>query len=90
VERGDFSPDDPGRFQPVAWDLKRNDQYMICADFEDYVRCQREVEQTYRDQALWTSKVIQNLAHVGKFSSDRTILEYAQEIWNVEPTPIKL
>lgn len=90
VERGDFSPDDPSRFQPVAWDLKRSDQYMICADFEDYVRCQREVEQTYRDQALWTSKVIQNLAHVGKFSSDRTILEYAQEIWNVEPTPITL
>lgn len=90
IENGHFSPDDRGRFQPIAWDLKRSDQYMICADFEDYRRCQHKVSEVYRDQTQWLKQVINNLANVGKFSSDRTISEYASQIWNVKRTPIEL
>ncbi|MEZ4460005.1 MAG: glycogen/starch/alpha-glucan phosphorylase [bacterium] len=90
IEQGFFSPDDPARFQPVAWDLRRNDQYMICADFEDYLRCHAEVADVYQAPDEWMKRVVHNLANVGKFSSDRTIAQYAAEIWDIKPTPIKL
>lgn len=90
IERGFFSPDDPGRYHAVVEDVRRNDRYLICADFEDYVRCHNDVNETYLDKELWMTKVIHNLANVGKFSSDRTILEYANDIWKISRTPVSL
>lgn len=90
ISSGFFSPDDPTRFHPIAADLKTNDTYMLCADFDDYVRAQKEVGATYRDPEEWTTRVIQNIGNMGKFSSDRTIQQYADEIWNLEPVTISL
>jgi starch phosphorylase len=90
IESGFFNPDDPDRFRPVTEHLRQTDTYLVCADFDDYVACQRRVEQVYRDPAAWTKMVILNLANSGKFSSDRTIAQYAKDIWGVEPVHIHL
>ena len=55
-------------------------------DFNDYIRAQEAVDENYRNQALWTKKSILSVAGSGKFSSDRTIREYAEDIWDVKPT----
>jgi len=55
------------------------------ADYASYVACQEQVSKTYRDPAAWTRKSILNVARMGKFSSDRTIQQYADEIWGVKP-----
>jgi starch phosphorylase len=87
---GYFSPDDRGRFSSLAGDLSGHDHYMHCADFEDYVHCQEQVEQAYLDRKRWMQMVVHNLAGSGRFSSDRTIRNYAEEIWDVKPVPIEL
>jgi starch phosphorylase len=87
---GFFSPDDPERYRPIVNELTGRDVYKHCADFDAYWACQEEVDRVYRDQKLWLRKVVHNLANVGKFSSDRTIKEYAREIWGVRPCPIRL
>ena len=61
---------------------------MLMADYADYVTRQEEVALLYLDQEAWTRKAIVNTANMGKFSSDRTIREYARQIWNTEPVPI--
>ncbi len=58
---------------------------MLLADYEDYINCQQRVEALYKEQEEWTRKAILNVANMGKFSSDRTIREYAEEIWDVKP-----
>ena len=60
---------------------------MLLADFDSYVKCQEEVAKLYADKAEWTRKAILNMARVGKFSSDRTIAEYAKDIWDVKGVP---
>jgi glycogen phosphorylase len=90
VASGFFSPDDPRRFEPVVRDAWTRDPYMVCADFEAYLECQGRVEQTYRDPGRWTKMVANNLARVGRFSSDRTIAEYARDIWRVSPVRVEL
>ncbi|MBW2701188.1 MAG: glycogen/starch/alpha-glucan phosphorylase [Deltaproteobacteria bacterium] len=90
IESGFFSPDEPDRFRPVTEHLRQTDTYLVCADFDDYAACQRRVEKAYRDPAAWTKMVILNLANSGKFSSDRTIAQYAKDIWGVKPVHIKL
>jgi starch phosphorylase len=90
IESGFFSPDDPRRFHPIAHDLRTHDHYMVCADFDAYADCQTDVAAAYRDPDRWSRMVVENLAHVGRFSSDRTIREYAEEIWGVEPVPIEV
>jgi len=62
----------------------------LLADYEAYIEAQDKVSQTYQDQSLWTKMAIHNIASSGKFSSDRTIAEYAREIWGCEPTWEKL
>ncbi|MCD6205045.1 MAG: glycogen/starch/alpha-glucan phosphorylase [Candidatus Marinimicrobia bacterium] len=84
--RGDyFCHDQPGLFRPI-YDVLVNhgDVFMVLADFESYVNTQRKVDTVYEDQSEWTRKSIINTANVAKFSSDRTIREYAREIWNIE------
>ena len=90
IDSGFFSPDQPGRFQSIVQHLRTTDTYMHCADFESYMERQREVAETYQNQRLWTQKVVHNLAHCGVFSSDRTIQQYAEEIWQVKPIRVKL
>ncbi|KAK2109409.1 hypothetical protein P7K49_009155 [Saguinus oedipus] len=70
-----------------SWALLR---FKVFADYEAYVRCQAQVDQLYRNPKEWTKKVVRNIACSGKFSSDRTITEYAREIWGVEPSDLQI
>lgn len=85
IESGYFTPGEPERHRAVTDNLRQVDPYLICADFDDYMACQDRVSETYLDQSRWLRMVVKNIAHSGKFSSDRTIAEYAREIWNIEP-----
>ncbi len=85
-----FSPHEPGIFAPI-WDtlLPRGDHYMHLADLSSYVRAQEQVGSVYVKPDDWTRRAIKNVGHSGKFSSDRTILQYASEIWNAKPCPVE-
>ncbi len=85
IASGLFSPTDPDRYRPIVDSLLERDEYMLLADYAPYVACQQRVAEAYRDPALWTSMSIRNVARMGKFSTDRTIREYADEIWGVRP-----
>jgi starch phosphorylase len=86
---GSFSPDDPGVFKPIVDSLLQGgDPYMLLADYGSYVACQERVAQSYRDTAGWARRSILNVAHMGKFSSDRTIQQYAEEIWGLRPVRV--
>ncbi len=85
-----FSPDEPTLFNPLVDNLIFKDEYMLMADFSDYVACQQKVSELYTDYDQWTRKAILNVARMGKFSSDRTILEYNRDIWNAVPVPIEM
>ncbi|MDZ7301817.1 MAG: glycogen/starch/alpha-glucan phosphorylase [candidate division KSB1 bacterium] len=91
IGSGYFSSSEPALFQPVLSSLlDQGDFYMVLADYAAYISCQSEVDREYRDQARWTKKAIINTANMGKFSSDRTIKEYAEEIWGLRPVPVKI
>jgi len=86
IASGFFCPDDPGRYREVVdMLLKRGDNYLLLADYASYVACQDRVGELYRDTVAWTKSAILNVAGMGKFSSDRTIREYAGRIWHVAP-----
>lgn len=84
IQRGFFNPSQPDLFHPIVDSLLHEDPYMTLADFAAYCRCQEKVNQAFQNTEEWTRKSILNAAHMGKFSSDRTVLEYAKEIWNVK------
>ena len=85
-----FTHLDPELFDPIVNDLMQSDPFMICADFDSYCRTQDIVSGEYKDeQEKWIKKSIINVAKSGKFSSDRTISEYARDIWKVPYTPFK-
>ena len=83
-----FSRNEPGVFAPLRETLLNGDHYMHLADLTSYCRAQEAVSDLYRNADEWARKAILNVASSGKFSSDRTIAEYAREIWNVEPCPM--
>ena len=86
IASGYFCPDEPKRYQELVDALlKHGDRYMLLADYASYVDCQDTVSELYRDQKEWTKRAILNVAGMGKFSSDRTIGEYAKHIWHVAP-----
>jgi len=86
ISTGVFSPDDPNRFHPILQALTDGgDHFLVTADFEDYCLAQERAMELYRDTEEWTRKAIINTASMGWFSSDRTIREYAEEIWDVHP-----
>src|SRR4051794_35904418 len=87
IERGDFSPDDPGRFESVAHALRHLDHYMVSADFDTYYEAQRGIDARWQVVPAWTRASILNVARMPWFSSDRTIREYAEDIWNVPVRP---
>ena len=70
--------------------MRHDDPYLTCADFDAYSACHERVAEAWRDPSGWARKVVLNLASSGRFSSDRTIRQYASEIWNVKPLPIRL
>jgi starch phosphorylase len=85
-----FNLNEPGIFQPIVSTLLENgDFYMHLADLPSFIEAQSKVDQLYRDQESWTEKAINNIARTGRFSSDRTIREYAKEIWKVEPVNVE-
>ena len=86
VANGFFSPDDRNRYKTLIFDtlLNEGDQYMLMADFNSYVVAQNSVDECYGKQDAWNEKSIINVANMGYFSSDRTISEYAKEIWNIK------
>jgi len=89
IAGGTFSPGQPRLFQPVVDSLLNGgDPYLCLADFAAYVRCQEEVSKIYLDQERWTKMAILNVARMGKFSSDRSIREYAEGIWKVQPVKV--
>ncbi len=93
VERigsGFFSPERPDLYRDMVANLLAHDPYLVCADFDAYVACQDRVAQAYLDQDAWSRMAIVNIAKSGKFSSDRTIHEYAREIWRAEPVKVTL
>jgi starch phosphorylase len=65
--------------------LVHGDHYLLLADYASYIQAQKRVELAYRDQEQWQRRSILNVANMGKFSSDRTILQYAQKIWHTRP-----
>lgn len=82
---GTFSPNDPGLFKPIVDSLLGHDEYALLADYASYIECQHKVGAAYRDRASWTRMSIVNVARIGKFSTDRTIREYANDIWGAKP-----
>lgn len=84
IRSGAFSQGNGDLFRPLVDDLlSENDPYLLLLDLESYLQCQRQVGATYADRETWTKRSILNVARMGKFSSDRTIKEYAEEIWGV-------
>ena len=82
IRGGLFSPDEPERYQGIHDALVNwGDHYMLLADYESYVRAQEQVDLAYQDPRAWTIKVLRNVAAMGPFSADRTIAEYAENIW---------
>jgi starch phosphorylase len=85
IAQGAFSSGDQELFRPIVDSLLNSDEYLLLADFQSYVDCQESLSHAYLDQEHWTRMSILNTARMGKFSSDRSIHEYAQYIWHVTP-----
>jgi glycogen phosphorylase len=81
--QGDFSGGDTNLYQPIINSIYNGDYFMVGSDFDDYALSQDKVSKLWMNQKDWTYQAIQNTLHMGWFSSDRTIREYAKEIWNV-------
>uniref|UniRef100_H3B242 Alpha-1,4 glucan phosphorylase n=1 Tax=Latimeria chalumnae TaxID=7897 RepID=H3B242_LATCH len=90
IKNGFFSPKQPDLFKDIIDMLFHFDRFKVFADYEAYINCQQRVSQLYQNPKEWTKVVIKNIAAAGKFSSDRTIKEYAKDIWNVEPSDLKI
>jgi len=86
-----FTPDEPaGVLRPLSDNLIYHDPFLCLADFESYSEAQKRVSAAFLDKPLWAKMAILNTARVGKFSSDRTISEYARDIWNLPAVPVPL
>ena len=89
IIRGDFSPEEPNRYHSLIQGLQYHDYYQSFADFCSYVEAQKAVDKKYQDRDVWIASTIQNMVNMGFFSSDRTILEYAKNIWKIEPLKLE-
>jgi glycogen phosphorylase len=76
-------------FQPLVQNLLRNDPFVLLTDYQPYVDCQDQVSALWCDPTAWTRKSILTVARMGKFSSDRSIREYCERIWNVAPSSVE-
>ena len=87
IDSGVFSPDDPARYRDLVDILRHHDHFMVCADFDAYLERQRNVATRWRNPKAWWKSSALNTARMGWFSSDRTIGEYAEDIWQVPLDP---
>ena len=85
IQSGIFSKGDSNLFKPMIDSLLGEDQYLVLKDFQSYIDCQQKVSQAYIDKEHWTKMSILNVARMGKFSSDRSIREYCEKIWHLNP-----
>ncbi len=90
LSSGFFSGGDTELFAPLVDKLLHHDPYFVLADFQAYVDCQEKVGHAFRDRAHWTQMSILNTARMGKFSSDRSIQQYCEDIWHVASVPVEL
>ena len=90
IASGHFSRGDRELFRPFVDSLLSNDEYLLFADYQSYINAQDEVEHTWCDTDLWSRMSILNVARMGRFSSDRAVLEYCKDIWHVSPLPINM
>ncbi len=90
IKNNFFNLDQPGLYQPI-WDtlLVHGDHYLVLAEFDAYVECQAKISQVFENPERWARMCILNIANSGKFSTDRTIAEYAKEIWDIHPCPVE-
>ncbi|OCW96091.1 glycogen/starch/alpha-glucan phosphorylase [Alishewanella sp. HH-ZS] len=90
LETDYFTPGKPGELAAIKRSLlEGGDPYLVLADFESYLAAQKKVDTWYRDKALWAEKAILNTASVGKFTSDRSIEDYVERVWQLKPCQIK-
>jgi starch phosphorylase len=85
IASGSLAGGDSKLFSPIVENLLYQDQFLVLADYQAYIDCQEQVSNLWRDQPNWTRKSILNVARMGKFSSDRSIREYCEHVWNVKP-----
>jgi len=90
ITSGHFSQGDANLFKPLVDSLKQYDPYMLFADYQSYVNCQEQVSQAFKERDNWMRMSLLNTARMGKFSSDRAIREYCNQIWNAKPVKIEL
>lgn len=90
IESGFFSPSDPELFRSVTDSLRYHDPFMVCADFDAYVQAEALAADDYNNHQEWSRRCLLNIAGSGKFSSDETIQQYADDIWGLKATPIDL
>jgi starch phosphorylase len=84
-----FTPHEPGALNAIHQSLlEKGDPFLVMADFDAYIKTQKEVEKVYKNRSLWAKKAILNTTHMGYFSSDRTIQEYAEGIWHLQPVSV--
>ncbi|KAJ8984357.1 hypothetical protein NQ317_003504 [Molorchus minor] len=85
IQNGFFSPGSPDEFKDISDILLKWDHYFLLADYDSYIKKQEEVSQIYQNQTKWLEMAINNIGSAGKFSSDRTIIDYGKDIWGVKP-----
>ena len=90
VAQNGFTPKEKGIFHPILNELLSSDRFMVMADFSAYAEAQRKVSEAFLNKDNWTKMAIRNTARSGHFSSDRTIRQYAEEIWETSSVPINL
>lgn len=90
IASGYFSKGDVALFKPLVDSLIHHDAYLVLADYQSYLECQQRVSQAYLDKEQWNRMSVLNVARMGKFSSDRSIREYCEDIWRVKPVPVDL
>ncbi len=90
LSTGYFSPGSSHLFQPLVDSLLSRDEFMLLADYRSYIDCQMDLGAAYKDQERWAKMSILNVARLGKFSSDRAVMEYCEKIWNVRPVKHEL
>jgi starch phosphorylase len=90
IANGDFSRGDRDLFKPLINSLLERDEYLLFADYQSYADKQARVSDAFADVGSWTRMSILNVARMGYFSSDRSIQEYCDKIWNAEPVKVEL
>jgi len=85
-----FSSNEPGIFKPLIDGLLNYDYYCLLADYQSYIDTQEKINQLYLNQTEWAKKSILNSARMGKFSSDRSVKQYAEKVWEVEPVKVDI